>query len=101
MQIPYGTVEVGEYGLLKEMKEKPELALMVNAGMYILEPHLLDEIPVDQFFHITELIEKVKNRGGRVGVFPVTEGAWMDIGEWKAYHSTMKKLGYRSINSNN
>lgn len=95
--IPYGTLEVGEEGLLKDLKEKPEFTFMVNAGMYILEPHLLREIPDDEFFHITDLIERMKARGARVGVFPVSEGAWMDIGEWKEYNKTMKRMGFEKI----
>lgn len=88
--IPYGTLEVLKNGLLKSIKEKPDLTFMVNTGMYILEPNLLDEIPDNKFFHITELIEIIKNRSGRVGVFPVSEGAWLDIGEWNEYNKTQK-----------
>jgi NDP-sugar pyrophosphorylase family protein len=97
MQIPYGTLESGNNGELLELKEKPELTFMINTGMYVLEPHLLEEIPVNTFFHITDLIEKVKQRKGRVGVFPVSEGAWMDIGEWKEYNKTIQKMGYNAI----
>ncbi len=94
--IPYGTVETEAGGKLKAFKEKPELSFQVNAGMYILEPHLLNEIPENTFYHITFLIDKIKNRGGKVGVFPVSEGAWMDIGEWKEYNKTMSRLGFES-----
>ncbi len=92
--IPYGTVETEAGGKMKAFKEKPEISFQVNAGMYILEPHLLKEIPENTFYHITYLIEKIKNRGGKVGVFPVSEGAWMDIGEWKEYNKTMSRLGF-------
>ena len=30
-------------------------------------------------------MEKIKSRGGRVGCFPVSEGAWHDMGEWPEY----------------
>jgi NDP-sugar pyrophosphorylase family protein len=53
--------------------------------MYILEPHLISEIPQNEFFHITDLIKKIKERNGRVGVFPVSEKSWVDIGEWDKY----------------
>ena len=53
--------------------------------MYILEPNLIDEIPEDKFFHITHLIEKVKLRGGNIGVFPVSQRSWKDIGTWSEY----------------
>jgi dTDP-glucose pyrophosphorylase len=83
--IPYGTIETGNNGELKSLQEKPEMTFQINSGMYVLEPHLMDEIPQDEFFHITHLIEKVKNRGGKVGVFPISENSWKDIGNWDEY----------------
>jgi NDP-sugar pyrophosphorylase family protein len=83
--IPYGTIESGEDGQLTSLTEKPQLDFMINCGMYILEPHLLDEIPVNKFFHLTDLIEKICDRNGKVGVFPISEKSWIDIGEWASY----------------
>jgi dTDP-glucose pyrophosphorylase len=81
--LPYGTIQTGENGQLLELTEKPELTFKINSGMYILEPHLLDEIPADGVFPITELIENVKSRNGIIGVFPVSDKSWIDIGSWK------------------
>jgi len=83
LPISYGTLETGEEGQLISMKEKPEITFKINSGMYILEPHLLDEIPENEHFHITQLIEQILQRKGRVGVFPVSEKSWKDIGEFK------------------
>lgn len=85
IQIPYGVIETGEDGLMTGIKEKPEQTYMINTGVYILNPELIDEIPEGEFFHITHLMEKVKRRGGRVGCFPVSEHAWKDMGEWPEY----------------
>jgi hypothetical protein len=52
---------------------------------------LLNEIPKDTFFHITHLIEKIKARGGKVGVFPISEKSWIDIGEWPLYSKVLIK----------
>jgi dTDP-glucose pyrophosphorylase len=90
--IPYGTIKTENGGILKELIEKPELTFQINSGMYILEPHLLDEIPENSFFHITHLIENIQKRKGKVGVFPVSEGSWTDIGEWKEYLSIIQKM---------
>ena len=65
--------------------QKPQLSFLISSGMYILEPHLIKEIPHDEFFHITDLIEMIKARNGKVGVFPVSEKSWIDIGEWDKY----------------
>lgn len=85
LRIPYGVVETGEDGLMTALKEKPELTYMINTGVYILNSGCIDEIPQGEFFHITQLMEKIKTRGGRVGCFPVSEHAWKDMGEWPEY----------------
>jgi len=92
IRIPYGVIETGENGLMTGLKEKPELTYMINTGVYLLNAGLIDEIPEGKFFHITDLMEKVKARGGRVGCFPVSEGAWRDMGEWPEYLKMIKVL---------
>ena len=84
-KIPYGVIKTGKDGLLVSLTEKPEQTYMVNTGVYILNPNLIDDIPKDTFFHVTQLMENVKERGGRVGCFPVSENAWHDMGEWPEY----------------
>jgi len=83
--IPYGTIETGENGRLLVLIEKPEISFKINTGIYILEPHLLNEIPENLMFHMTQLIENVRKRNGRIGVFPVSEKSWKDIGAWDEY----------------
>lgn len=93
IKIPYGTLETAEGGQLTGLQEKPELTYLINTGLYLLEPHLLEEIPESTFYHITHLIETVRKRGGRVGVYPVSEKSWCDIGEWEEYRRTMSYFG--------
>jgi len=84
-RIPYGVIETGVGGLMTALREKPEINYQVNTGAYILNPECINEIPEGEFFHITDLMEKIKARGGRVGCFPVSEGSWHDMGEWPEY----------------
>lgn len=84
ISIPYGTIITGENGLLESIEEKPTLSFKINTGLYILEPSLLDDIP-DKFFHITHLMEKLKSQGRRVGVYPISQNDWKDMGDWKEY----------------
>lgn len=90
MPIAYGTIETAENGRLIKLVEKPELTFKINSGMYILEPHLIDEIPNEENFHITNLIEKVLARRGTVGVYPVSEKSWNDVGDWSLYRQFLK-----------
>lgn len=84
ISIPYGTIITGENGLLESIEEKPTLSFKINTGLYILEPTLLEDIP-DEFFHITHLMEKLKTQGRRVGVYPISQNDWKDMGDWKEY----------------
>ena len=84
-QIPYGVVETGDEGIMTKLVEKPELTFMINTGVYLLEPHLINEIPENTFYHITQLIEATRKNKGKIGVFPVMETSWHDIGDWKEY----------------
>ncbi len=84
-KIPYGVIETGEDGLLENLQEKPEHVYMINSGVYILNPEVINEIPDGKFYHITHLMEKVKARGGRIGCFPISENSWHDMGEWPEY----------------
>ena len=49
-------------------------------------------IPENKFFHITHLIEAAKNNGKKVGIFPIEDGAWIDIGEWAEYKKQLNIL---------
>jgi dTDP-glucose pyrophosphorylase len=89
--IPYGTIDTGDNGQLLSLNEKPDLTFKINSGMYILEPHLLSEVPQNEFFHITDLIEKIKKRKGKVGVFPVSEKSWKDVGVWDEYLKNIRR----------
>lgn len=88
--IPYGTIYTEKGGKLLRLDEKPEQLVQINTGMYILEPEMLYEIPENKLFHITDLIERVKSKNLKVGVFPIPETSWQDIGMWKEYYQHIR-----------
>ena len=92
--IPYGICEIENGGVLRNLTEKPEYDYLVNTGMYILTKDTLDLIPEKQQYHVTDLIKTVKSNGGRIGVFPISEKSWIDIGQWDEYRKSLKSLGF-------
>jgi dTDP-glucose pyrophosphorylase len=90
--IPYGTCELNNEGHLSHINEKPKYDFLVNTGLYILNPKVLKLIPENTFFHITHLIEEVKNKGLKVGVFPINDDVWIDVGQWAEYKKTVDLL---------
>jgi NDP-sugar pyrophosphorylase family protein len=91
--IPYGICELAEDGRLASLVEKPQFDYFVNTGMYIVEHHVLDRIPGDIFFHMTDLISLLLDKGERVGVYPISEKSWIDIGQVEELHNLLKRVG--------
>lgn len=90
--VPYGVCEIEPGGELRTITEKPEYDFLVNTGMYVLEPSVLEFIPEGRLYHITHLIDDLKAAGKAVGVFPVSEKSWIDIGQWEEYRKAVKLL---------
>jgi len=90
--IPYGICEIQGGGVLKNIREKPEYDFLVNTGMYVLEAEVIDDIPKNHFLNITDLINDYIKRGEKVGVYPVSEKSWMDMGQFEALQETLKKF---------
>ncbi len=91
-QLPYGICEIKEEGELLNMKEKPELSFLVNTGMYVVKREILDLIPEERMFHMTDLINKAKEVGKKVRVYPLNESSWIDVGEWREYNEALRRL---------
>jgi len=91
-KIPYGICEINGNGSLERIQEKPEYNFLVNAGLYVLNPAVLELIPDNQLFHITHLIDRIKETGGQIGVYPVSENAWIDVGQWVEYRKVLKVI---------
>ncbi len=91
-KIPYGVCEIESGGRLKKITEKPEYDFLVNTGMYVLNPETLELIPSDTFFNMPTLIEAIQKNGGKVGVYPVSEKSWIDVGQWSTYQEAIRLL---------
>jgi dTDP-glucose pyrophosphorylase len=92
-RIPYGVCELEKGGSLACITEKPQYSFLVNTGMYVVRRDRLNLIPEEGVCDMTDFIEMVKNNGGRVGVFPIGENAWIDTGEWTEYRKALDSLG--------
>ncbi|MFC1856971.1 nucleotidyltransferase family protein [Thermodesulfobacteriota bacterium] len=90
--IPYGVCSISNGGDLESITEKPAYDLLVNTGMYVLNKEILDLIPPGKLFHVTDLIAAAKVEGFKVGVFPIDENSWIDVGQWDEYRKAIKYL---------
>lgn len=85
IKVPYGVLNTNSTGHIETISEKPEMFYKINTGLYVLEPSVFDDIPDGKVFHITNLIECLIGQGRKVGVFPVSERSWTDMGNWDEF----------------
>ncbi len=90
--IPYGVIYAKENGEVENIVEKPYRSYFVNTGMYIINPNIIDLIPEDTIFHMTDLIDKAIKAGHKVGMYPVSEDSFLDMGELEELKHMEEKL---------
>jgi NDP-sugar pyrophosphorylase family protein len=78
-QIPYGVVNINDFKV-ETFEEKPLLTHYVNAGIYLLNPDLLDLVPKNTLFDMPKLLGIAAKQGKSVNAFPIHE-YWLDIGQ--------------------
>ena len=77
-QIPYGVVQIN--GLeVESYEEKPIVSSLINAGVYALNPDILDFIKKPRYRDMPELLDTSRDLKKRVIVYPLHE-SWIDIG---------------------
>lgn len=91
-KIPYGVVNMGNGGQIESMEEKPTFSFFTNTGCYIVEPEVIEDMPDNMVIGFPDLLEKYKNMGRNVGVYPIGESSWMDMGEMDALEEMRKRL---------
>ncbi len=89
--IQYGVLHTKEQGIVTSMEEKPQLSYFINTGMYIVNPEFLEWIPKDRVFHMTDLAEMMIKKKKQVGMYPINENSFLDMGEFEE----MKKMEER------
>lgn len=91
-EVPYGVVEIGENGSIKSMKEKPSLSFFTNTGTYIVESEVIDMVKPGEEIGFPTIIQQIKDAGGNVGVYPVNEDSWLDMGQFDTMENMIEKL---------
>ena len=93
MGLPYGVVDLDARGNLQAIREKPEYSFLVNTGIYVMEPKVMDFIKKDERIDIPELAKRLMAAGRKVGGYPITEKSWLDMGQFSEMKTMVKELG--------
>jgi len=89
IQVPYGVVEMNEHRITSII-EKPLHKFFVNAGIYVLEPELVQQVSAHGYLDMPTLLEKQIEDGEQINSFPVHEN-WIDIGRIEEYERAKRE----------
>jgi NDP-mannose synthase len=83
MPLHYGVINSKDGIRVHSVEEKPSIKSEINAGIYLFEPEIVDEIP-DGLFSMTDLIQKLLDKNIMVAKHHIDE-YWLDIGQMSNY----------------
>lgn len=80
VRIPYGHITVDGSSRITAFAEKPTISYLANAGVYVMEPRLLDSIPEGRQSSLeTDIFPALLARGEKIGAY-FEEANWADVG---------------------
>jgi len=91
VDVPYAVLEVDGNNRVKSLKEKPKYSYFSNAGIYLIKKSMLQLIPENKFYDITDLMESMLLIKKKIISFPVT-GYWLDIGKPEDYKKAQEDI---------
>ncbi len=78
VQIPYGVVN-HQNGNLRSLNEKPKHKFFINAGIYVIQPEVLNLINGNSYVDMTDIINILKQLNKKLSVYEI-KNYWCDIG---------------------
>ncbi len=95
VSVPFAIFDDDSNNKIKSFVEKPKYTYSSNAGIYIFKTELINHIPSETFFDITDLIEKLIRLNYNIYHFPI-RGFWIDIGRIQDYNKAQDLLKYQT-----
>lgn len=82
-QVPFGVIET-KSDVITDIKEKPDYEYLINGGVYLLNPEVLNLIENDEFLDMPSLFRALMSKGDKTLKYRI-RGGWTDIGTHDEY----------------
>ncbi len=95
VSLPYGIIE--HQGVnVTAIKEKPTYTYYSNAGIYLVKKEVLDNIPSNELFNATDLIDVLIKKSKTVINYPILS-YWLDIGKPDDFEKAQEDIKYLKL----
>jgi dTDP-glucose pyrophosphorylase len=92
VNVPYAILETSSKRIIS-FKEKPTYTYFANAGIYLMKKEIIKEIPLNQQYNATDLLDNLIKNNFNVRSFPL-RGYWLDIGKHDDYNKAQEDINY-------
>ena len=92
VNVPYAILETTDKAV-KSFKEKPTYTYFANAGIYLMKKTIIKEIPINQPYNATDLLDFLIKNNFNVRSFPL-RGYWLDIGKQDDFNKAQEDINY-------
>tara|TARA_Y100000590_G_scaffold466739_1_gene643144 strand:- start:1251 stop:2312 length:1062 start_codon:yes stop_codon:yes gene_type:complete len=90
--MPYGDCKIDKNGNLKKIIEKPKFDFLINSGLYVFNNSVIKLIKANEYLDINNLLNLAKMKQYKIGVYPIHEDSWIDVGQWSEYKNSIERL---------
>lgn len=91
VKIDLGVIETDGDGRIRDYVEKPTLTYEVSVGVYVMQPEVLQYVPVGQRVDLPDLVRRLTAEGHLV-VGHRFSGYWLDIGRHEDYAAALELM---------
>ncbi|MEG1895239.1 MAG: sugar phosphate nucleotidyltransferase [Oscillospiraceae bacterium] len=90
--IPYGVFTLKDNGEIDNITEKPTMNFLTNTGFYVVDKRVIEDLQENKVISFPEIIDFYRAKGEKVGVYPVSENSWMDMGQLEELEAMRRRL---------
>ena len=89
-QVPYGVINIDKERL-KGIDEKPSQKFFINAGIYVVEPSIIQKVNNNEYIDMPTLLDEMIEDGIEINVFPIHE-YWLDVGKIDDFNMAKEEI---------
>jgi len=92
INIPYGQIQRNQSGNFKDIKEKPNLKILINSGLYLINKKVIRLIKQNRKLDMNDLIKICSKKNLKIGIYTIKNNSWIDVGQWNEYKKFSNKI---------
>jgi dTDP-glucose pyrophosphorylase len=95
VNVPYAVIET-EDSVVMSLKEKPTYTYYSNAGIYLFNAQILNNIPKNEFCNATDVLDKAILDQRKIISYPIL-GYWLDVGKPEDYLKAQEDIKHIAL----